>query len=36
MLQQELYRIRTSRKETCIEGDRFLIVERIIEIGTKD
>ena len=36
MLQLELYRIRTSRKETRIEGDGFLIVERIIEIGTKN
>jgi len=36
MLQRELYRIRTSREEMCIEGDGFLIVERIIEIRTKD
>jgi len=36
MLQRELYRIHTSRKETRIEGDGFLIVEQIIKIGTKD
>jgi len=36
MLQRELYRIRTSRKETRIEGDRFLIIEQIIKIRTKD
>jgi hypothetical protein len=36
VLQQEPHRIRTSYKETRIEGDRFLIVERIIKIGTKD
>ena len=36
MLQLEPYYIHTSRKETRIKGDRFLIVEWIIEIGTKD
>jgi len=36
MLQRELYYIRTSRKETRIEGDGFLIVERIIKIRTKN
>jgi hypothetical protein len=36
MLQQELYYIHTGREEICIEGDKFLIVEWIIKIRTKD
>ncbi len=36
MLQLELYYIYTSREETRIKGNGFLMVERIIKIGTKD